>query len=443
MNKKPQNPYFFAGVTAFLVIAAAILVFFAVFHFKGILSFLSTVNRILRPIYYGAVLAFLLLPIHRAILRFLTGLTPDSRLSDRRNLSFLNAVAIILSLLFAALVIYILLAMVLPQVYESVVGLVQSIPGYFMTLQERLMEFLANNPDIQTAVMPYYNSVAVSVEEWLQSDLLPNLESVNSSLSWFQQEIVPRLTSMFSSVSAVFIALLMLAKDLLIAVIVSVYLLARKDIFSAQAKKIVYSVCETRWADLIVEEVRNAYRIMSGFINGKLLDSLIIGIIALVCCNLFNFPYPALLAVIIGVTNVIPFFGPFIGAIPCALLILIISPIQCVYFVIFILVLQQFDGNILGPKMMEAVTVNFTYPFLKKVEQLADDKTMILLCPKTTLALIGTEKAKFVDHQLEEPIGYAQACIHMIGKAHFAGQMCIKNVGYQLNHGIFKEVKLL
>ena len=82
MNKKPQNPYFFAGVTAFLVIAAAILVFFAVFHFKGILSFLSTVNRILRPIYYGAVLAFLLLPIHRAILRFLTGLTPDSRLSE-------------------------------------------------------------------------------------------------------------------------------------------------------------------------------------------------------------------------------------------------------------------------------------------------------------------------------------------------------------------------
>ena len=79
----------------------------------------------------------------------------------------------------------------------------------------------------------------------------------------------------------------------------------------------------------------------------------------------------------------------------------------------------------------------------EKVEQLADDKTMILLCPKTTLALIGTEKAKFVDHQLEEPIGYAQACIHMIGKAHFAGQMCIKYVGYQLNHGIFKEVKLL
>ena len=89
-----------------------------------------------------------------------------------------------------------------------------------------------------------------------------------------------------------------------------------------------------------------------GFINGKLLDSLIIGVIALVCCNLLKFPYPALLATIIGVTNVIPFFGPFIGAIPCGLLVFLDSPIKCVYFAIFILVLQQFDGNILGPKIL-------------------------------------------------------------------------------------------
>lgn len=108
----------------------------------------------------------------------------------------------------------------------------------------------------------------------------------------------------------------------------------------------------TDHADLIVSETREAYRIMSGFINGKLLDSLIIGIICLACCNLFHFPYPALVATIIGVTNVIPFFGPFIGAIPCILLIFIIDPIQSIYFAIFVLVLQQFDGNILGPKIL-------------------------------------------------------------------------------------------
>ena len=89
---------------------------------------------------------------------------------------------------------------------------------------------------------------------------------------------------------------------------------------------------------------------MSGFINGKLLDSLIIGILCLVCCNLLKFPYPALIAVVVGVTNIIPFFGPFIGAIPCGLLIFLVNPLQAVYFAIFILALQQFDGNILGPR---------------------------------------------------------------------------------------------
>jgi len=143
-----------------------------------------------------------------------------------------------------------------------------------------------------------------------------------------------------------------LLTDILIAVIVSVYLLVRKDKMAAQSKKIVYSIFPTHVGDFIVEETRNAYRILSGFINGKLVDSLIIGMICLVCCNLFDFPYPALIATVVGVTNIIPFFGPFIGAIPCSLLILLVDPLQCIYFVIFILALQQFDGNILGPKIL-------------------------------------------------------------------------------------------
>lgn len=99
--------------------------------------------------------------------------------------------------------------------------------------------------------------------------------------------------------------------------------------------------------------------------------------------------------------------------------------------------------NILGPKLMAEVTEHFTYPFLKKAESIADDRTMILLCPKTTLALLGIEKAEFVDHRLDGPVSYAQGCIDMIGKVKFAGQMCVKNVGYQLSNGIFKEVKLV
>jgi len=356
MKREDRHPYLAAGLTAFVVIAASLLLFFLLFHLEAVRRFFGTLGVILRPIFMGAVIAFLLLPVHRSILRFLLAMTTEKRKEDHRNLAFLNLVAIVFSLLLALLLIYLLLAMVLPQVYESVVGLVQSVPDYIQVVQGWLQTFFEDNPDIQAAVMSVYNSSAASLEQWLSSDILPNLESVSSALEWARKDILPNLTGVVAGVSGVLIGLLVLVKDLLIALIVSVYLLARKDIFAAQSKKIVYSVFPTSIADAVVGEVRNAYKIMSGFINGKLLDSLVIGLISLVCCNLFKFPYPALLSVIIGVTNIIPFFGPFIGAIPCGLLVFLISPLQAIYFAVFILVLQQFDGNILGPKILGETT---------------------------------------------------------------------------------------
>lgn len=356
MKREDRHPYLAAGLTAFAVIAASLLLFFLLFHLKTVAALLNTIGGILRPIFMGAVIAFLLLPIHRNILKFLLAITPDKRMKERNSHAFLSFVAIVLSLLLALFLIYLLLAMVVPQVYDSVVGLVQSIPDYIEVVQGWLQTFFEDNPDIQAAVMSIYNSSAASLEQWLNSDILPNLESVSTTFQWVRTTVMPNLTGVVAGVSGILVGFLVLVKDLLIALIVSVYLLARKDIFAAQSKKIVYSLFRTDIADLIVGEVRNAYKIMSGFINGKLLDSLIIGIICLVCCNLFKFPYPALIAVIVGVTNIIPFFGPFIGAIPCGLLIFLINPLQAIYFAAFILVLQQFDGNILGPKILGETT---------------------------------------------------------------------------------------
>lgn len=352
MKRDDKHPYLAAGLTAFAVIAASLCLFFLLFHAREVSGFLSGLGAILRPIFMGAVIAFLLLPVHRNILRFLIAITPDQRVKGPRDHSFLNMVAIVLSLLLAFFLFYLLLAMVIPQVYDSVVGLVQSIPDYIEVVQVWLQRFFEDNPDIQASVMSIYSSAAVSLEQWLNSDILPNLESVSTTFQWVRTTVMPNLTGVVAGVSGMVVGFLVLVKDLLIAVIVSVYLLARKDIFAAQSKKIVYSLFRTDIADLIVGEVRNAYRIMSGFINGKLLDSLIIGILCLICCNIFKFPYPALVAVIVGVTNIIPFFGPFIGAIPCGLLIFLVNPLQAVYFAIFILALQQFDGNILGPKIL-------------------------------------------------------------------------------------------
>ena len=346
-SKKPSEHYIALGLTAFCVIAASILFFFLLYHFAAVRTLAASLMLILRPILYGLVLAFLLLPVHRHILTFLIALIPSQRVRP-----LLNGAAILLSLFFALLIIYILLAMVLPQLYISVVGLVQAFPGYIETVQEWLVKTWQDNPALQAFLLPYYESTTQALEDWLENDIMPNLESMSTVLNWAKEFLLPNVTDVVTSVSVVVATALMVLKDILIGLIVSVYLLARKDTFAAQSKKIVYSLLPTSVADLVVEEVRSAYRIMSGFINGKLVDSAIIGVICLICCNIFHFPYPALVATIIGVTNIVPFFGPFIGAIPCFFLILLVNPLQGIYFAIFVLVLQQFDGNILGPKIL-------------------------------------------------------------------------------------------
>ncbi len=348
-----------AGVTAFCVIAASLLLSFLLFHLGQVRAFLGTLAQILRPIFLGMVFAFLLLPIHRWIQVFLLSLTNTPKGSGGRMEKILDLAAIVASMALALFLLYLLLAMVIPQLYVSVVNLVNAFPGYIQSVQGWLRDYLKDNPEVEGSVMSLYDSAAASLQRWLSVEILPNLESVTSTVNWLKDSVLPNLTGvaagvsgMVAGVSGLVVGLLVLVKDLFIALIVVVYLLVRKDVFAAQSKKIVYSIFPTRVGDLIVQETRNAYHIMSGFINGKLLDSLIIGLIALVCCNLLHFPYPALVATVIGVTNIIPFFGPFIGAIPCAFLILLVSPVQCLYFVIFILILQQFDGNILGPKIL-------------------------------------------------------------------------------------------
>ena len=351
-----KNPQFksqiHAGVTALVVIIVSIAFFFLMFHLDALMEKVRLVRYILRPISLGLIFAFLLLPVHKGIYRFLSDGVASKKKPTSRTLGLINGLSILLSLVFAVAVLYILLAMVIPQVYVSIVGLVQSIPGYITAVQEWALTFWEDNPEFQKVFLEFFNPTAVNFEAWLNNEIIPNLDSLSSTLEWMKNSLLPNISGMLSNVSSLLMGIIMWLKDLLIAVIVSVYLLARKDVFAAQSKKIVYSVLPARYGDRVVEETRNAYRIMSGFINGKLLDSLIIGIITLICCNLFNFPYPALIAMIIGVTNIVPFFGPFIGAIPSAFLILLVDPLKFLYFCIFVFVLQQFDGNILGPKIL-------------------------------------------------------------------------------------------
>ena len=351
MKKSHLRPYFRAGITAFIVIFVSTVFFFMMAHMQNVAETVAMIRHILRPISLGLIFAFLLLPVHNGIFKYLREHTGKKEKS-LRMLSFLKGISILLSLLFAFVILYVLLAMMIPQVYLSIVGLVQSIPEYINTIEKWVMGFLEDNPELQSMFLTAVNPAALTLEDWLNNKIIPNLESLSDTLEWAKTSLLPNITGLVSNVSSLVFQLVMWLKDIFIGVIVSVYLLASKDIFAAQTKKIVYSVLPVRWGDLLVEETRNAYRIMSGFINGKLVDSLIIGMITFVCCTIFDFPYTALIAMIIGVTNIIPFFGPFIGAIPSALLILLVDPIKFLYFCIFVFILQQFDGNILGPKIL-------------------------------------------------------------------------------------------
>lgn len=340
------------GFTAFLVIAASILFLYALMQIDRIAGFLGTLAQILRPITFGLVLAFLLLPLYRNIYGLLSKIKGGVLCRSRRGKSATEFAAVLLSLLILFLLIYLLLAMVIPQVYLSVMGLIDSLPGYFSGIHAGLQEYLKNNPDVREWLLPAFDSAAAAVQNWLQSDLMPNLQDPSSVLAWIQDQFWPSFSSVASGVSSVLLAVVYFVKDILLSVIISVYLLLRKDTLAAQLKKVLYSVFRTKHADMIVEESRNAYHILSGFIIGEIIDAVIVGLLCLIGCNLLGFPYPVLIATVIGVTNVIPFFGPFIGAVPCGLLILLADPLQAVYFALFILVLQQIDGNILHPKIL-------------------------------------------------------------------------------------------
>ena len=179
------------------------------------------------------------------------------------------------------------------------------------------------------------------------------LGQVNTSLmDWIQNTVLPKLGSLISNVTSGVYYAIMGVYNLVIGIIVSVYVLSNLEQFGASAKRILYSVFSVDIAKKILEGLEFTDRTFMGFINGKLLDSAIIGLICYIVCSILRMPYALLVSVIVGVTNIIPFFGPFIGAVPSSIIILLVNPVKCLIFIAFIILLQQLDGNIIGPKIL-------------------------------------------------------------------------------------------
>ena len=335
MDKKPHiKPYLYGMLAGFGAISLSILFFFLIYRFQGFGDAISKLTGILMPFIYGAVIAYLLKPVCNCVEDFLRRLLPEKMGTAA------NMLAVTVSLLFGILVVYALIMMIVPQLITSVTTL-------YYTARNNLNDFVdwASHQEIIASNQKLLDFIETSYDN-LQ-DTLDNI---------VRTKLVPSMQSLLSGAALGVMSFVTFLKNIIIGVIVSVYLLASRKKFGQQCKMILYSLIKPRWADIILEEILYADKMFGGFINGKILDSAIIGVLCYIACLIFKFPSALLVSVIIGVTNVIPFFGPFIGAIPATLLILIQNPIQALWFVLFVLVLQQVDGNIIGPKILGNTT---------------------------------------------------------------------------------------
>lgn len=339
MKNRNWRPYVYKALILFGAIALSIVFFFLLYFNDHIRAWLGKIVGILKPFIYGGVMAYLLKPVCNVFEeKLVCWLTPSGKTPSARVRRIGAAVSIGVSVLLGIIIVAALLMMVLPQLATSIAGIVTMLEANIKYLEQWLTQFLGE----QTVIMNYIENISVGITDrltdWLNTQLLPNI-----------QMVIGGVTSSVFGIVTVF-------KNLFIGLIVAIYLLGSRKQFAMQGRLIVYSVLKKRWADVVIGEVRFADRMFCGFINGKLLDSAIIGLLCFLFMWLFKLPYALLVSVIVGVTNVIPFFGPYIGAVPSVLLILMVSPIQSLVFLAFIIVLQQFDGNILGPRILGNVT---------------------------------------------------------------------------------------
>ena len=280
------------------------------------------------PFVYGGVIAYLLRPMCNW---YSEGF---HKMMKGRNAKLAEVLAITCSMITGLLVVYLLIIMIAPQLYYSIASLWNTIPEKVEQLIAWATETFGENEIILNYFNAGYQTIYTALDNWADNTL------------------VPQVTNIVSGVGLGVWKVLIFLKNLLIGVIVAVYLLASRKRFSRQGVMLIRSIFKPKWADLVLEEIVYIDKMFGGFIDGKIVDSAIIGVLCYIGCSVFKFPNALLVSTIVGVTNVIPFFGPFIGAVPSILLILIESPIKAVWFALFVLGLQQLDGNIIGPKIL-------------------------------------------------------------------------------------------
>ena len=341
MKYRWDKKYLYWGVTAFLVILASLICFAAVFRFDVLATAFGFVMGILTPVFYGLVIAFLMDPIVRTsekvcmriFRKQMQKVAGDPAKTAKRKKAW-RAISIVFAILLVFAILAGLLWLVIPQIINSLGMLVRNSQGYLNNFTQWLDGFLDDDSTVSNLIKNFLGEGYEKIGKILEENVMPQAQKF--------------VTDMASGA----ISIVWTLKDLIIGFIIAIYFMFHKEKFIAHIKMLLYSFIKKERVNKMISVGRDANKYFGGFIIGKILDSAIIGVLCFIVMTIFRFDYSLLISVIVGVTNIIPFFGPFIGAIPSALFLLIVDPMQCLYFIVWILILQQIDGNIIGPMVL-------------------------------------------------------------------------------------------
>ncbi len=335
-----DKKYLYWGITAFLVIAAAILFYMALNYLPSLAQAVGRFVNILSPFVWGLILSYLLAPMMRSLEKhafrpLVEKLFQKWKIGKRHSAARVaRGISVVVSELVLIIIIAALIMLILPQLYSSIEMIVQNSPTYAANLTNWATNLLQDYPEIRAYITDTLGTFNNDVFGWIRDTLLPGLGNILSNVT----------TGVRYVVGGVY--------NLLIGIIVSIYFLGNLEHYGASFRRVLYSIFAVDTAEKIRGGIAFADRTFMGFLNGKLLDSAIVGLICYIVCAILRMPYALLVSVIVGVTNIIPFFGPLIGAIPSVVIILMVDPLKALIFIIFIIILQQIDGNIIGPKIL-------------------------------------------------------------------------------------------
>lgn len=340
MKRLLENKH--ARLMFMIFIVGALLIIFnqIVGNYESFSEGVGTIKTIVSPFIYGFVMAYLLSPIYNATVRGLYKLLGKYFKNKQRLFSFCKLVASVVAVVCLIGAVAGLIALIVPQVIESLTGILKSLPQRLTQLSALFNDITSkmDNKRLAMRMSEIYAQVQTNLIELAQTKLLPGMGTLVGQVS---TQVLLTLKTMM---------------NVMIGVMACVYMLNSKERFQGQFKKVILATLPKEKAEAVFDFAKFTNRTFGGFINGKIIDSIIIGIICFILMEIFGFPYPILISAIIGITNVIPFFGPFIGAIPAAIIILLVSPIHALYFLILIFILQQVDGNIIGPAILGNTT---------------------------------------------------------------------------------------